>query len=256
MSAITVPNNALPVPLDPVVQAPPDPTKGMIIGGALSGAGSLISGGLNMWSAAQNRKWQERMANTSHQREVADLRAAGLNPILSATGGSGAATPSGSFGSMGNMLEGVGSGVSSAAAAKLTRSQVANQTLSTAYQGMMAMQDVEGKMYENELLRQDVTRGGLVTDQLVKDLKLTDEQIRQVEANKAAAEQMKPVYEFLGPVGTFLLDKVFPRLLDIPAPRGHSASSPGYTPRQLHNQRVNRSLSNVPEPKAPIGFHK
>lgn len=41
-----------------------------------------------------SRDWAERLANTAHQREVKDLRAAGLNPILSALNGNGASVPS------------------------------------------------------------------------------------------------------------------------------------------------------------------
>lgn len=49
----------------------------------------------NESEAAKNRDWQEYMSNTAHQREVRDLVAAGLNPILSVTGGNGAPVTSG-----------------------------------------------------------------------------------------------------------------------------------------------------------------
>lgn len=48
----------------------------------------------NAEMAQKQMDFQERMSNTSHQREVNDLIAAGLNPVLSANGG--ASSPAGS----------------------------------------------------------------------------------------------------------------------------------------------------------------
>lgn len=73
---------------------------GDVFGGASNALGGLVSGLFNSREAQANRDWQEQMSNTAHQREVADLRKAGLNPILTATGGNGASSPTGGQGVM------------------------------------------------------------------------------------------------------------------------------------------------------------
>ncbi len=74
-----------------------------------------------------NAQWRhdEYMANSAHKREVNDLRSAGLNPVLSATGGSGASAGSASAPvPAGGDLFGA---VSKSAAADLAREQVNTQ---------------------------------------------------------------------------------------------------------------------------------
>lgn len=54
----------------------------------------------NMEIAQKQMDFQREMSNTAHQREVADLRAAGINPIMTSTGGVGASTPPGASAEM------------------------------------------------------------------------------------------------------------------------------------------------------------
>lgn len=66
-------------------------------GGVMNGILQDMTNRQNRAMASDQMDFQKEMSNTAHQRQVKDMMAAGLNPKLSGTGGSGASSPAGAM---------------------------------------------------------------------------------------------------------------------------------------------------------------
>lgn len=120
---------------------------GSLLGNFMQQQGGRETNAQNAQEAERNREFQAQqssaqmgfqaqMSNTSHQREVADLKAAGLNPLLSAN--AGASTPSGASASgaqaqMQNPNAGMGDMITSALGAMTAVQGLEKQAAETEY---------------------------------------------------------------------------------------------------------------------------
>lgn len=138
-----------------------------VVGNAMSQKGQKEINDANIQNSRDQRDYETIMANSAHQREVRDLQAAGLNPILSGTGGSGAATPTYSLPALQNTM---GSWANSAKSFADVASSLQSREQSQA--------QVEQIRATTEQIRSNTLTNQLVTAKAMADLANTRENTR------------------------------------------------------------------------------
>lgn len=139
-----------------------------IIGAAVTGYGAYRANRETRASTGRQIQFQERMSNTAHQRQMADLKKAGINPMLSAKLG-GASSPAGASYQASNVgaaaVEGYGK-VSSAKQAQAQAKYVSGaQTRKTNWEAAVSREKAFKINAETAKVLQDINIQRIVHDE-------------------------------------------------------------------------------------------
>lgn len=168
----------------------------IIAGAAMLGSALIGREGQREANAASSDQaermmgFQERMSTSAHQREVGDLRAAGLNPILSVNAGS--STPAGAQAQMQNPNSGFGQSAMDMVRATIDGKRLANET-------KMANAQAEKAKMETKVLQKDENKAEIIND-MFGIVKPWVEKLKDAEEN--AAKQSKEWEKMKGTKGT------------------------------------------------------